>query len=160
MPAEGLNIRIAAPADVTPLVALLAELNRGLERPVESQPADWERNLAELIDDPHAHLLIAEVSGNVAGLLTLNSRVTVLHERRVGLIDELVVAEAHRGRGVGRALISAAAEFAQQAGWSEIEVSTESSNQAAAAFYLSCGFSQEAVLLERHLGEAGGRPES
>ena len=154
MTLEALDVRKATLADLEPMLSLLTELNRGLQRPVDTQPADWRRNLSQLVEDPDAHVLVAVVGGEIAGLLTVGSRVTLLHRQPVGLIYELVVAEAFRGKGVGRALTNSAAELAQQLGWAELEVSTEAGNQAAIAFYRSCGFTEEAVLLEREFDQS------
>ena len=70
------------------------------------------------------------------------------------------VAAAKRAGVVAGKLYPQGVTTNSEDGWSEIEVSTETSNQAAVAFYRSCGFTEEAVLLERELDEASGRPKS
>ena len=74
-----------------------------------------------------------------------------MHPGPSGLIDELVVSESSRGRGIGKKLIEAVTEKCRELGCSEVEVSTEQSNTAARQFYKSCGFDGESVLLEMDL---------
>jgi GNAT superfamily N-acetyltransferase len=78
-------------------------------------------------------------------------RRTAAHPAPSALIDEVVVDERMRGRGVGRKLIEAAVSEARRMGCCEIEVSTERSNGAARRFYAECGFDEESVLLEKDL---------
>jgi GNAT superfamily N-acetyltransferase len=67
------------------------------------------------------------------------------------LIDELVVAKTYRGRGIGKVLIEAATDKCRELGCCEVEVSTEMTNDKARAFYKSCGFKEDSVLLEYDL---------
>lgn len=96
----------------------------------------------------HYNVCVAEEDNQVIGLITASVRPTLWHAGPVALIDELIVDEAARGRGVGKALIDAIVTWARKRGASEIEVSTEKDNVAAQAFYLRHGFEHESVLLE------------
>jgi GNAT superfamily N-acetyltransferase len=74
-----------------------------------------------------------------------------MHPRPSGLIDELVVKETSRGSGIGKQLVQAAISRCRELGCSELEVSTEKSNVKARQFYKTCGFEEDAVLLELDL---------
>ena len=100
-------------------------------------------------------VLLAEDEGRIAGLLSLSFRHTLFHPAPSALIDELVVEQGHRGRGIGQQLMAEAIERCRTAGCCEIEVSTERSNEAAQKFYRQQGFSHEAVLFELEFGEDG-----
>ncbi|RME49553.1 MAG: GNAT family N-acetyltransferase [Chloroflexi bacterium] len=96
----------------------------------------------------HFNVSVAEEDDQVIGMITASLRPTLWHAGPVVLIDELVVDQTARGKGVGKALIEAIVEWAKKRGASEIEVSTEKDNEAAQAFYQSHGFKHESVLLE------------
>ena len=74
-----------------------------------------------------------------------------MHPLPSGLIDELVVTKESRNSGIGKRLILAAADKRRELGCCEVEVSTEKSNTKARGFYQSCGFDEDAVLLEMDL---------
>ena len=55
-------------------------------------------------------------------------------------LQELYVAPARRGQGIGRALLEATMAAARQAGASGIDLATGETDRAARALYESCGF--------------------
>jgi ribosomal protein S18 acetylase RimI-like enzyme len=66
------------------------------------------------------------------------------------MVDEVVVAEKARGRGVGRALVEKLVQRASEAGCVEACLSVLPENTPAREFYRSLGFEDEAVLMEMH----------
>jgi GNAT superfamily N-acetyltransferase len=95
---------------------------------------------------------MAKVQGKLVGLIHFTVRRTITHARPSGLIEELVVARGHRGRGIGKRLVAAAADKCRELGCEELEVSTEKANVRAREFYRKCGFQEDAVLMEMHFG--------
>ncbi|MEN8887244.1 MAG: GNAT family N-acetyltransferase, partial [Celeribacter marinus] len=59
---------------------------------------------------------------------------------RVMDLHHLFVDEAHRGRGIGRALINASHDLARTLGCGRITVGTMTTNIAAQKAYVACGF--------------------
>jgi GNAT superfamily N-acetyltransferase len=108
-------------------------------------------NCRTLLSDVNSHILVAEMNGAVIGVINFALRKTLLPSGPSGLIDELVVSKSHRGKGVGKQLIYAAAEKCKQLGCCELEVSTEFTNTNARGFYRSCGFGEMGVLFEKGL---------
>lgn len=144
-------IREARDADLAVMERLVVELigqvddRRGIDAGAALE------NCRNLLRDANFCILLAEVDGAVVGLVNTTIRRTLTHGSGSGLIDELVVASSHRGRGVGRQLVSAAIEHCRQLGCCEVEVSTEFSNAEAREFYRNCGFEERGVLLEMDL---------
>jgi ribosomal protein S18 acetylase RimI-like enzyme len=68
-----------------------------------------------------------------------------------GYIGELVTAEAMEGRGVGRALMAAAEDWARQRGLSNLTLETGAANVRARRFYEQLGYLEEEVRLTRRL---------
>ncbi len=148
---RGLIIRKARETDLHEIKSLMRELIETLEsREGIDENAVFE-NCREILKAPNAHLLVAELNGEIVGALHLNIRRTILHSAPSGLIDELVVSGEHKGEGIRGKLIEAAVEVCRELGCVEVEVSTEIGNLKAREFYRNRGFEETAVLLEMDL---------
>ena len=101
-----------------------------------------------LLKDASSHFLVAAMEGTPVGFIYFTIRQTILHRSPSALIDELVVAEEYRGKGVGKQLVLAAIEKCRQLGCCEVEVSTEKTNLKARKFYKKCGFEERGMLFE------------
>ena len=93
---------------------------------------------------------MAEQKSTIIGVLSYSVRPSLSHGEDCCLIEEMVVDAAHRGQGVGTALVDALLGLMEAQGWAEVSVSTMPDNERAIAFYRSLGFADEAVLLEHH----------
>ena len=105
-------------------------------------------NCRNLLSEDNSYILVAEIEGIVVGFVNFTTRKTILHRGLSGLIDELTIAKNHRGKGIGRQLLSSAIEKSRQLGCCEVEVSTEKTNIKAREFYRQCGFTERGVLFE------------
>ncbi len=135
-------------ADDLPVIQdLLAQLSEASHADTY-QPARMAELLLEMETLPQVYLnLVYEVDGMVCGFLSMVFYRTLFHAGGTALINELVVDRSCRGRGLGRALVQAAAEEARAHGMDEIEVGTEKENLAAQSFYHRVGFDEEYILL-------------
>ena len=70
-------------------------------------------------------------------------------------MQELVVAEAVEGRGVGRALMAGVEACAQAQGFRAVELDTGVANTRARAFYARLGYAEESVKLVKVLPRDG-----
>ena len=79
--------------------------------------------------------LVAEVQGSLAGLahFIFHRSTTRMHD--VCYLQDLFTAQAHRGKGVGRALVEAVYARAKEEGSSRVYWQTKADNQAARALY-------------------------
>ncbi len=149
--ADETSVVEATEADLAAVVRLMEELTDSISDTEGLDVTAVAGNLQALLRSPDSYLLVAVSGDDIVGFINFAVRRTVLHAGPSGLIDELVVTEGHRGRGVGRRLILAAAEKCRQIGCCELEVSTEKANRDARDFYKECGFHDDAVLLEMPL---------
>ena len=144
-------IREATKSDLQAVGKLLVDLADALDY---TEGIDTEivlKNYEHLLDDVNSHFLVAAREGKPVGFINFTVRQTILHQGPSALIDELVVAEEYRGKGVGRQLVQAAFEKCRQLGCSEVEVSTEKANLKARKFYEQCGFEERGMLFEADL---------
>ena len=99
---------------------------------------DAER-LGQLVKDEDLYLFVTEVDGRLAGMLTLTFCETL--SRRKYWIEDVIVDDAFRGRGFGRALVRAAVDFAQKKeGLPTIYLTSNPSRVSARSLYMSEGF--------------------
>ncbi len=159
----GIEIRTATMNDYERLYLLLAEVDslhthamphvfRALPN---LQAARSREYLSELLDDPDNSILLAEQSGQLVGAIITLVRDTppypILVSRRVANIDVIVIRQDQQGRGIGRALMACAAEWARSLGAQEIELSVYSFNQHAIQFYENLGYEEISKKMAKKL---------
>jgi ribosomal protein S18 acetylase RimI-like enzyme len=94
--------------------------------------------LEELLADPRTTLLAARSGTEFVGIavVAMHRKLTHLTAR----LEDVVVDEAARGRGVGEALVSAGIDEARRLGAPEIELRTSPRREAANRLYPRLGF--------------------
>jgi ribosomal protein S18 acetylase RimI-like enzyme len=125
-------------------------------RPRRGVRAEMEARYQRAMGDPRAALLVAEHGGEVVGLaLGVVDRPSSLSDD-VGLdLSSVVVRASHRRRGIGRALASAAASFAQEQGVGVMVLRTFGGNQAALAFWSRLGFEPRIIQMVARSEDVG-----
>lgn len=103
--------------------------------------ADERRYLKAVRRFPHAAVFVAEVEEGVIGRLSVarDHHPASRHVADLGLM----VASGHRRRGVGRALLEAAADWARESGVRKLELHVFPHNGPAIALYEQFGFRRE-----------------
>ncbi len=103
-----------------------------------SAPPPGERELGHIVGSDSTRLLIARVDGTIGGSLTL-----VLFRIPTGvraMIEDVVVDEALRGRGIGEALSREALKVARENGARTVDLTSRPSREAANRLYQRIGF--------------------
>jgi L-amino acid N-acyltransferase len=99
-------------------------------------------------------VLVADVDGEVAGFSSLSA-----YRPRPGYAtaveDSVYVDESHRGRGVGRLLLSGAVDAARSHGFHSVIGRIVTEQAASIALHKACGF--EIIGVEREVGRKLGR---
>ena len=102
------------------------------------------RYITDALSRPDEQLLVAEVGGELVGVVhvkVFDTPPSPLHVmRRRGHVQDLVVAEEHRRRGIGRALMERAASWCREQGARQLLLTVWEGNRAAEAFYASLGY--------------------
>lgn len=175
---RGLHVRAADVADLPVLLAFGDELREQLvpgapEGAVRGRGvsatarAQLEQRYREALDDPERHLVVVVGEADEAlgmALLTVGSANALLGLPAVHMSHALV-ADRHKKRGAGRALVAAAAAFAEQQGIEQLVVSVHPGSREANRFFARLGFAPLAVrrtapvaAVRRRLAQAESRP--
>ncbi|TFG04575.1 MAG: GNAT family N-acetyltransferase, partial [Promethearchaeota archaeon] len=130
------------------LSTLLDELNNNLQVKQDFDARIIKDIYLEMIKYPDIYLNYVAIENNkLVGFISLIFYKTFLHEGGTALINELIVAENHRYKGLGEKLIKRAIKSAKTRFMDEIEVGTEKSNLLAQNLYKKLGFNEEYLLL-------------
>ena len=107
------------------------------------EPADAELAAAFIGDRLQAKesvIFLAEEGGEALGFVQLYPSFSSVAACRIWVLNDLFVAPAARGRGVGRALMGAAREHAIQTGAKRLTLETTSENRTAWSLYEDLGY--------------------
>jgi len=143
------------PVAETVVVDVLDELTNAdasaIERllPQLSSSATFDpARIAAVVSSPATELLVARNDGDIVGMATL-----VIFPLPTGLrghVDDVVVDQTFRGRGIARALLNAITGLAQSRQVRTLDLSSRPSRAAAIALYESVGFERRESLLMRY----------
>jgi GNAT superfamily N-acetyltransferase len=117
------------------LVVAHAEFERSGTR----VPDDWAARADPLVTSGRLALWVADSGGETIGYAALTRDVSVWTGEEYGHLDCLFVAEASRGSGAGRALLTAVRDLAGQERLAEVQWQTPTWNEPAIAFYEHAG---------------------
>ena len=107
------------------------------------------RGLQLLIDSPGALVVVAEEGNEIAGMATLQLVVSTAEGGRAGLIEDVVVGEFYRGRGVGHSLMDHLLSWAKKQGAMRVQLLADRDNQPALDFYRKEGWLQTSLVALR-----------
>ena len=107
-----------------------------------------KEDLVAIINSESSHLLMAIDNGIYYGSLTL--AVFSIPTGVRALIEDVVVSENARGKGVGRVLSLHAIELANQIGAKTVDLTSRPSRKAANSLYQSIGFKQRETNVYRY----------
>ncbi len=142
-----LTIRAAEPADYPAYQAMLSDAEGyggTLQLPFPSAEL-WRKRLAERSEDTHS-LVACAPDGIAVGSISLHTQATRWRRRHAAQLG-MSVHRDWRRRGVGRALMAAAVDLADNwLGLARVELTVFCDNAAAIALYRSFGFAVEGTL--------------
>lgn len=160
-------VRTATADDAPALLTMWSELRDTGGRVERLMPAPdgdaLRRRLEQVADDPSCRALVAVVDDEVAGMVLLTEApYAPLFDQRAVHAHYLHVRDGYRRRGVGKALLAAVANHADDAGAEHVMVSVLPQLRETQRFYARLGFTPVVVrrsvptsVLRRRLASAG-----
>lgn len=140
-------MRIERLTAATPSPDLLDAMNRLLPQLSSTAAPLTLQRLNELLRTPSVHVLAARADGDLAGMLTLI--IAPIPTGFHGYIEDVVVDEAFRGKGIAEQLVRAALDAARAAGADKVDLTSNPSREAANRLYARIGFQRRATNVYR-----------
>ncbi len=158
-----ITIRTAEVGDYDTLNALYAE---GVDAHAEALPDVFRRPddsalsrdaFQTMLLDPANVLFVALCDRGVVGTLHVVEHTAPKHPllcpRRYAFVSDVIVAARHRRRGVARALMVRAHDWARERGIAEVELNVWAFNRAALRLYEGLGYSPARHTFRKRLDE-------
>lgn len=169
MPWTSVRVRPATADDLPALMAFGEELREQASPAMDGKRvrmvpaagrAGLEARYREALSDPERHLVVAVADDDVPlgmALFTVAPANALLDTPALH-VSHAVVADRHKRRGAGKALVAAAAAFADERGLEQVVVSVHPGSRDANRFFARLGFAPLAVrrvaptsVVRRHL---------
>jgi GNAT superfamily N-acetyltransferase len=155
-----LVVRLAQPDDWPAVASLLVELGRGVATGTADDPTHRLQFAGHIRQIEHV-TLVATDDGEVLGVIDMEYHQRLGDHRPQARVNDLVVTEGARGRGVGTALLARAEELARKRGCFRLALVTAAWREQTIAFYAREGFQDYGAWFVKPLAgdvTPGGQP--
>ena len=150
--------RPARVEDWAQVAALLVELGRDVSPSAVHNPS-FEIRFGGHLALRESRTLVADDAGTLVGFLDMEFRQRLGHPRPQAWVNDLVVTESTRGRGIGGALLAEAETLARRRGCFRMSLETASWRERTHTFYTRAGWTDNGKwfvkLLDPSWGAAG-----
>jgi GNAT superfamily N-acetyltransferase len=136
-----LRIRPARHDDLEAMVTLLQALF-AIEEDFVPDPDRQRRGLIRFLDgcSKHRCIMVAQSVNQVIAMATLQILISTAEGGPVGLVEDVVVQEDFRGKGIGRRLMAALAAWSAERGLLRLQLLADRTNFSALDFYNKSGW--------------------
>lgn len=148
---SSVNIRYANETDIDDMSQLLSQLF-SIEADFVPNKEKQHQGLQLLLDSLGGCAVVAEEQGKVIGMATVQILVSTAEGSHVGLVEDVVVDQEQRGRGIGAALLDQLKVWAEYNGLARLQLAADRDNSAALGFYTDKGWKQTNLGLLRYSG--------
>ncbi|HHP7233540.1 MAG TPA: GNAT family N-acetyltransferase [Desulfobacterales bacterium] len=143
-------IRNATVADLDAMVALLAELF-SVEADFEFDVDRQRAGLLRMLDGcgKHRCVIVADVEDRTVGMATVQILVSTAEGGEVGLVEDVVVKNDWRGRGIGGKLLASLEQWSARRGLRRLQLLADRENLAGLQFYNKNGWHETRLVCLR-----------
>jgi N-acetylglutamate synthase-like GNAT family acetyltransferase len=141
MNSQHMIVRNATHQDIPVLVALLGTLF-SIEDDFSVDPEKQSRGILLMLDGcgKHRCIQVAEINGRVIGMGSVQTLISTSEGGPVGMIEDVVIEQGWRGKGVGSRLLRSIEAWADQHGLLRLQLLADKKNSPALQFYRSRGW--------------------
>lgn len=128
--------------------SLLEGINKLIPQLSSSAQKLEREKLANIIKSDFSHLLIATENNEILGMLTL-----VIFRIPTGVrawIEDVVVGESSRGKGIGLSMVQSAIQLSKENGAKTVDLTSRPSREAANSLYQKAGFQKRETNVYRY----------
>jgi GNAT superfamily N-acetyltransferase len=149
-------VRHAHMGDIEGMVGLLGDLF-SLERDFEVDTDKQRRGLSMMVASPErACVAVALEKEAVIGMVTVQTIISTAEGGMAGVVEDLIVSTAHRGRGIGSGLLEFVHTWASRRGIRRLQLLADSGNEQGLGFYGSRGWRQTCLVCLRSMRDGTG----
>lgn len=149
-----IDIRPARITDMDAMVGLLEALF-SIEKDFVFNAARHRAGLELLLRSSSASVLVADMDGEAVGMCTGQLVVSTVEGGDAALVEDMIVREDVRGRGLGRQLLDAVTEWAHGHGAHRLQLLADVDNIPALGFYKHAGWRSTALICLRKTQSTG-----
>lgn len=103
------------------------------------------------LNDPYSYYIVAIENNKIVGVLTAELQVKLHRENMQCFVEDLVVDKEYRNRGIGKALLQNAIDYAKSKNCNVVELTTYLNNEKAIKFYEANDFIKHSYKFKRYL---------
>ncbi len=103
------------------------------------------------LNDPYSYYIVAIENNKIVGVLTAELQVKLHRENMQCFVEDLVVDREYRNRGIGKALLQNAIDYAKSKNCDVVELTTYLNNEKAIKFYEANDFIKHSYKFKRYL---------
>lgn len=144
-----MNIRNATPTDVPELSRLLDDLF-SIEQDFQPNTENQERGMLLLLQHPDRGCIkVAEESGRIIGMVSAQLVISTAEGAPSAWVEDMVVCDGQRGKGVGRALLDSLTDWARAKGATRAQLLVDLDNGPALGYYQHLGWQTTRLAARR-----------
>ncbi|MDY6903344.1 MAG: GNAT family N-acetyltransferase [Thermodesulfobacteriota bacterium] len=147
-----IRIRNAKSGDVDAMLGLLRELF-AIEADFTFDEARQRRGLFLMTDGcmKHKVIKVAETDRQIVGMAGAQTLISTAEGGQAVLVEDVVVAPAFRGCGIGKSLMKSIGEWAESRGVNRLQLLADTQNQPALDFYRHLGWQKTQLICFRRM---------
>lgn len=111
----------------------------------------FERSYKLKLNDENSYYIVAIEDNKIIGVLTSELQVKLHRAKKQSFIEDLIVDKDHRSKGVGKALLENAVEYAKNNDCEVIELTSYIKNENAHKFYENNNFIKHSYKFKQYL---------
>ena len=144
-----MKLRDATPADVPELSRLLDDLF-SIEQDFQPNTENQERGMLLLLQHPDRGCIkVAEEGGRIIGMVSAQLVVSTAEGAPSAWVEDMVVCNDQRGKGVGRALLDSLTDWARSKGATRAQLLVDLDNEPALGYYQHLGWQTTRLAARR-----------